>query len=221
MTVLRVEHAEGAEDDDATGAEVPIVQRAEVDQRIGDPELAVDQAAEAATNRSSSVWMRQNGSPNQSHSCPLLRRISQRDHRHAQEAEAEGVERLAPTRAARARSALRYSGSMTTARHSRERQEPDGDVDVEDPAPAVVVGDVAAERRADDRRQQAPRCRRPSSPALASPSETRRAARPGSTAAARRRPGPAARGTAISAMRLLAMPHKADASVKTAIESRK
>jgi len=35
-----------------------------------------------------------------------------------------------------------------------QREQAGGDVDVKDPAPAVVVGDVAAERRPDNRREQ-------------------------------------------------------------------
>ena len=39
-----VEHAVGAEDDDAAGREVALGQRPEVDHRVGDPQLPDDQA---------------------------------------------------------------------------------------------------------------------------------------------------------------------------------
>ena len=42
-------------------------------------------------------------------------------------------------------------GLVDEARDHEEREDADGDVDVEDPGPAVVVDDVAAERRAERR----------------------------------------------------------------------
>ena len=73
----------------------------------------------------------------------------------AQQAEAERVERSDAVLRSSRRFAL--SDSPDRARpawHMHEREEADRDVEVEDPAPAVVVGDVAAERRPDDRREQ-------------------------------------------------------------------
>ena len=48
---------------------------------------------------------------------------------------------------------FRYGGSLNQPRVSSKRQNADGHVDVKNPAPTVVVGDPAAERRADRRRQ--------------------------------------------------------------------
>ena len=87
-------------------------------------------------------------------------------------------------------------------------EEPDGDIDEEDPAPAIVVGDVTAKRRPDDRGEQRGDAKQSLRGALLFRAETRRGARPGSRVATRRQPGLAARGHAISMSRFVAIPHR-------------
>ena len=170
-------------------------QRAKIDQRIGDPQLATDQSRPGrATNSTSSVCTRQNGSPNQSHSCPLLSTTSQQTivtlSRHRPSVSkgwrCRRGARRAPPRDTPDRRPRRW--------HMSERQQADRHVQVEDPAPAVVVGDVAAERRPDDRREQRRDAEERHRRALLLRRKGIEQNRPGSTAAVRRRPAPAARG---------------------------
>ena len=72
-----VEHAVRTEDDDAAGRQVALGQRPEVDDRVGDPQLPEDQAAQPDDEQDDSVCTRQKGSLYQSHSCPLLSMTSQ------------------------------------------------------------------------------------------------------------------------------------------------
>ena len=97
--------------------------------------------------------------------------------------------------------------SMATSAHRQ--------VDVEDPAPRVVVGDPAAQRRAEDGRddhahRERGHRRRRGAPAGSSPS-----AWPGPSAGARRRPLPGGSARPPASPRLVAAPHSADARVNT------
>jgi len=88
-----------------------------------------------------------------------------------------------------ARRARMYGGSVTN-RLTRQRDHANREVDVENPAPGVVVGDPAAERRADDGRHDDTRAiSRHGCPALFDGAGL--AARPGRWAACRLLPPPA------------------------------
>ena len=116
------------------------------------------------------------------------------DHGDAEEAEAEGVERRGA--AARRLDALLLEvvRVVDDGVAEDEREEADGDVEVEDPAPAIVVGDIAAEGGADDGGEEGGDAEERSWRRPVFRAGTRRAGCPGWRAAGRRRRGPAGRG---------------------------
>src|SRR5262245_45166966 len=104
-------------------------------------------------NKASRVCTRKNGSPSQSHSWPLLSTISQ----EISDRDIKQCSRLSDWRFFFAHGELlgaQIVGVVYELAAHPQREQAGGDVDVKDPAPAVVVGDVAAERRPDDRREQ-------------------------------------------------------------------
>ena len=73
-----IQHRVGAEDDDAARDEIPFSQRPEIDHRARMAQFPEDQRRPGPRQtRISSVCTRQNGSPSQSHSWPLLSITSQ------------------------------------------------------------------------------------------------------------------------------------------------
>ena len=100
-------------------------------------------------------------------------------------------------------------------------EEADGNVDVKDPAPAIVVGDVTAERRPDDGREQRGDAEHRLGGAL-----LLRRKRVEQHALARGLQAAAGEtlqhaGARSACPRLVAIPQSTEARVKTAIESRK
>ncbi len=173
---------------------VAVGQRPKVDQRIGDPQFRDKSGRPGRARRTaSSVCTRKNGSPSQSHSCPLLSMTSQQTmvmlRRHS-----PSISNASRLRRRFARSTLRYSGSTTTAWHRKRASSTDRHVQIEDPTPAVVVGDVTAERRPDDRREQRRDAEDGHRRALFFRRKRIEQNRPDWRVAIRRRPDPAARG---------------------------
>ena len=98
---------------------------------------------------------------------------------------------------------------------------PDGHVEVKNPAPAVIVGDIAAERRPDDRRQQRRDAeqRHAPCPCFSGGKRIEQHSLAGRLQSAAGQSLQHAEHDQL--LRLVAMPHSAEASVNTAIESRK
>ncbi len=102
-----------------------------------------------STNARTSVCTRPNGSPSQSHSCPLLSMISQAGHDQHQHPQADEVEVQRP--AAECGPLLIDVFRVPYGEISRDQGEAaDGDVDEEDPAPVVIDAEPAAQGRPDD-----------------------------------------------------------------------
>ena len=123
-------------------------------ERIGDPHLAIDQAAtRQTTNR---ISKRLHPKERIAEPVPFLAFAEHdfpADHGDAQQAQAERVEtlRVLAQFVALGLEIIRI-GHHGVAQEQGEQA--DGHVEIKNPAPAVVVGDVSAERRPDDRREQ-------------------------------------------------------------------
>ena len=100
--------------------------------------------------------------------------------------------------------------------HAEEGEHADRQVDVEHPAPAVILGQPAAEHRAEHRARPSRRRRTAPSRSPGAPADRCRAAPIARAAPAPRRTCPAGSGTARSATSDCAMPHSIEATVKPA-----
>ena len=141
---------------------------------------------------------------NQSSSCPLSSTTSSAPRPTAMSAEADVVDaaRCAPSRL-RGAAGRSPCGSRGTARAM-----PDRHVDEEDPAPRVVVGDEAAQRRARSPARGRPPCRRWRTPSRASAAGRCRRGSPARSARGRRRRRPGGRGRRSASRSDGAMPQR-------------
>ncbi len=144
-----VEDAEGAENDDAAGAEVSVLEGAEVDEGVFDARFAIDQAEEAGDEEEGE---RLDAVKGIAEPIPFLS-FAEEDfptrHGDGEEAKAKGVEALVLFAECGALDGEVF-GVFDEGGAKKECGDADGEVEVEDPLPAVIVGDVPAERWADD-----------------------------------------------------------------------
>ena len=145
-----VEDAVGAEDDDAGGREVALAQRPEVDHRVGDPHLPEDQGAQADDEQDDQRLGLPEGVVVPVPLLPLAEQDLPAAHHQGEQPQADvvEVERLASQLRPLP---LEVFGVVDREVAHQVAEEADREVDEEDPAPAVVDRDVAAQRRADDR----------------------------------------------------------------------
>ena len=144
-----VEDGESAKDEDAAGAEVAVFEGAEIDEGVGDVEFADDERGEAADEEDGEGLDAVEGV---AEPVPLLA-LGEEDfpgaHGDGEEGEAEGVEGLVV--GAGLLAGFDDVGGISDDHVAHEEgEEADGDVEIEDPSPAVVVGDVTAEGGSDD-----------------------------------------------------------------------
>ena len=148
-----VQHGIGAKDDDAAGCEIALGERPEVDHGIGNPQFPKDQGDRPSEEQNG---QRLHAPERIAEPVPLLPFAEHdfpRGHRQRQETETDVVEIERLFQEIRSLG-FEISGivEQEVARH--ERQRADRQIDIEDPAPVVIIREVAAQRRPDDRREQ-------------------------------------------------------------------
>ncbi len=150
---IRVEHTEGTKDDDAAGAEVGIGERAQIDERLVDPQLAPDQQAQTQREADQQGLHPPEGVAEPVPFLPLAQEDLPADHGQDQQTQAQAIEAcpLAVSRRPLRLEIVRVGDNRAAQRQGEQSAR---DVQEEDPAPADMVGEITAERRPDDRREQ-------------------------------------------------------------------
>ena len=148
-----VEDAVGTEDDDAAGREVALAHRPEVDHRVGDPQLPEDQGSQPQHEKDEQRLELPEGVVVPVPLLPLAEHNLPATHRQGEQPQTDVVEVERPATQLRPL-LLEVFGVLDREVAHQVAEDADREVDEEDPAPVVVDGDVAAQRRADDRGDQ-------------------------------------------------------------------